>query len=137
MDLDPLRAIARRDGFFTRQHAEQAGYADRDVTRMVRARVWRRIRRGVYAFTDTWAQLDDVGRHHVRSSAVLHSLGDAVALSHVSGVVRHGIEVWGLDLERVHVTRLDGGAGRVEGDVVHHEGFWLDKDVTEVDGQRV
>ncbi|MFI2707842.1 hypothetical protein ACH5WX_09865, partial [Nocardioides sp. CER28] len=71
------------------------------------------------------------------SSAVLRSLGDVVALSHASGVVRHGIDVWGLDLARVHVTRLDGGAGRVEGDVIHHEGFWVDNDVTEVDGQQV
>ena len=138
MDIDPLREIAAADGFFTRQHAREMGYADRDVTRMVRARAWTRLRRGVYVFTDVWATLDGVARHRVRSNAVLHSLGDAVALSHVSGVIRHGIDVWGLDLRRVHVTRLDGGAGRIEaGDVVHHEGFWLDTDVIEVDGQRV
>lgn len=137
MDIDPLREIAAVDGFFTRRHARQAGYADRDVTRMVRAKVWTRLRRGAYVFTDVWAKLDDVARHRVRSSAVLHSLGDVVALSHASGVVRHGIEIWGLDLTRVHVTRLDGGAGRVEGDVVHHEGFWVDADVVEVGGQRV
>jgi Transcriptional regulator, AbiEi antitoxin len=137
MDFDPLRHIAEQDGFFTRRHAAQAGYADREVARMVRAKVWRRIRRGVYVFADTWAGLDEVARHRIRSSAVLLSLGDAVALSHASGVIRHGIDVWGLDLMRVHVTRLDGGAGRFEGDVVHHEGFWVDNDVIEVDGQRV
>jgi hypothetical protein len=137
MDIDPLRAIAEQDGFFTRRHALQAGYVDREVSQMVRAKVWQRIRRGAYVFTDTWTALDEVARHRVRSNAVLHSLGDAVALSHVSGVIRHDIDVWGVDLQRVHVTRLDGGAGRVEGDVVHHEGFWLDKDVVEVDGQRV
>jgi hypothetical protein len=137
MEIDPLREIAADRGFFTRQHAREMGYADRDVTRMVRAKVWTRLRRGAYVFTDVWLSLDDVARHRVRSNAVLHSLGDAVALSHVSGVVRHGIDVWALDLSRVHVTRLDGGAGRVEGDVVHHEGFWLDTDVVEVDRQRV
>jgi hypothetical protein len=137
MDLDPLRIIAARTGFFSRRHAREAGYGDRDVSRMVRARVWTRIRRGAYVFGDEWAVMDDVARHRVRSNAVLHSLGDVVALSHVSGVVRHGIDLWGLDLSRVHVTRLDGGAGRVEGDVVHHEGFWLDRDVVAVDGQRV
>ncbi|SFC42092.1 Domain of unknown function [Nocardioides terrae] len=137
MDIDPLREIATADGFFTRAHARQAGYADRDVTRMVRAKVWTRLRRGAYVFTDVWTSLDDVARHRIRSSAVLHPLGDVVALSHASGVIRHGIDVWGLDLTRVHVTRLDGGAGRVEGDVTHHEGFWADDDVMTVGGQRV
>lgn len=137
MDYDPLRAIAAQDGFFTTRQAKEAGYADREITRMVRANAWTRIRRGTYVFSDTWATSDDVVRHRVRSSAVLRALGDAVALSHVSGVVRHDIDVWGLDLTRVHVTRLDGGAGRVEGDVVHHEGFWMDDDVVDVVGQRV
>jgi hypothetical protein len=39
--------------------------------------------------------------------------------------------------DRVHVTRLDGGAGRVEAGVVHHEGFCLDDDIVEVEGMRV
>jgi hypothetical protein len=137
MDIDPLRIIAEPDGFFTRQDAKGAGHEDREITRMVRAGVWRRIRRGAYVFADEWAALGDVGRHQVRCNAVLRSLGDAVALSHVSGVIRHDIDVWGLDLTRVNVTRLDGGAGRVEGDVIHHEGFCLEDDVVEVAGQRV
>lgn len=137
MDIDPLRVIAESDGFFTRQHAKSAGYADRQITRMVRAQAWHRIRRGAYVFSDTWATLTDVERHRVRCNAVLRSLGEAVALSHVSGVIRHDIDVWGVDLAYVHVTRLDGGAGRVEGDVVHHEGFCLADDVVEVAGQRV
>ena len=48
-----------------------------------------------------------------------------------------GIPTWDLDLSRVHVTRLDGGAGRIEGDVVHHEGVSLDHEVVERDGHRV
>lgn len=135
--MDPLRLITAAAGFFTRTEAKDAGYGDRDVTRMVRRRIWTRIRRGAYVFTDEWQQLDAVGRHRVRCSAVLRSLGDDVALSHISAVVAQGIDVWRHDLTRVHVTRLDGGAGRLEGDVVHHEGFCLDEDVIEVAGQRV
>jgi hypothetical protein len=135
--MDPLRLITAAAGFFTRGEAKEAGYGDRDVTRMVRRRTWVRIRRGAYAFADEWQQLDDVGRHRVRCSAVLRSLGDDVALSHISAVVAQGIDVWRHDLTRVHVTRLDGGAGRIEGDVVHHEGFCLDEDVIEIAGQRV
>lgn len=135
--MDPLRLITARAGFFTRQEAKAAGYADRAITRMVRRGAWLRFRRGAYSFRDEWLAMSDVQRHRVRSSAVLRSLGDAVALSHVSGVVRHGIDAWGLDLRRVHVTRLDGGPGRVEGDVVHHDGLAFENDVVLVGGQQV
>ena len=132
--MDPLRVLTEIDGFFTRQEADCAGYDDRAVASMVRAGVWTRFRRGFYAFTDEWRLLDDVGQHRVRSRAVLRSLGPAVALSHVSAVIAHGIDVWAVPLDRVHVTRLDGGSGRIEGDVVHHEGVCLEGDVVEVDG---
>ena len=135
--MDPLRILTSQCGFFTRQEAREAGYDDRDVARMVKSRVWVRFRRGFYAFADEWAVIDDVGRHRVRSSAVLRSLGSAVALSHISGVIRHDIEVWGVPLDKVHVTRLDGGPGRIEGDVVHHEGLAIDDDVVFVGGERV
>lgn len=137
--MEPLRIWAEMNGhFFTRSQARDLGYDDRDVARLVRQRVWTRFRRGYYCFTDVWDTMNDVEQHVIRSRAVLHSLGAAVAaLSHVSGAIAHGIAVWGIDLRRVHVTRLDGGPGRVEGDVVHHEGFCLKDDVVEVSGCRV
>lgn len=135
--MDPLRIIEDLDGFFTTAHARDVGHDHKSIGREVAGRRWCRVRRGYYVFADTWHQLDDVGRHRVRSRAVLHSLGSAVALSHVSGALAYGVVVWDIDLSRVHVTRLDGGAGRIEGDVVHHEGFCVEDDLREVDGQRV
>ena len=135
--MDPLRMITQEHGFFTRQEAESAGYDDRAVAGMVRAAVWTRFRRGYFAFTDEWTALDDVGRHLVRARAILRSHGSVVTLSHVSAAVAHGIDVWGVPLDRVHVTRLDDGAGRIDRDVIHHEGVCLEGDVTEVDGLRV
>ncbi|WP_244929534.1 hypothetical protein [Nocardioides sp. W7] len=132
--MDPLHIIAGSQGFFTRQHALRAGFDDREIAAQVRQRQWTRFRRGYYAITPIWDSLDPRERHLVRARAVLDSLGAAVALSHVSAVLAHGVVDWGLDLDRVHVTRLDGGAGRVEGDVVHHEGVCIDGDVVEVDG---
>jgi hypothetical protein len=134
---DPLRAICLELGFFTRAHAREAGYDDRAVTRAHRAGRWLRIRRGYYTFPDVWHAATEEQRHLMWCRAVLDSLGDAVALSHVSGCVAQRVDVWGVSLDRVHVTRLDGGAGRVEGDVVHHEGFVADDEVSEVDGLRV
>lgn len=136
-DMDPLRLICEEQGFFTRAMARDCGYNDKQVTAMVRGRVWGRFRRGYYTFVDIWNVLDERERHAVRSRAVLHSLGDDVALSHVSGLVAHGIDVWGCSLDRVHVTRLDGDASRIEGDVVHHRGRVAAEDVVTVDGQRV
>jgi hypothetical protein len=135
--MDPLRLICERDGFFTRTMAYDAGYSDKTIATMVRTKVWHRFRRGYYSFTDIWSSLYEVERHRVRCRAVVHSLGDAVALSHVSGALEHGLSVWGADLSRVHVTRLDGATGRIEGDVVHHVGRCSPDDVLEVDGLRV
>lgn len=134
--MDPLRILTQDVGYFTRQEADSAGYDDRAVAAMVRAKVWTRFRRGYFAFSDEWRALDSVGRHRIRSRAVLRSLGPVVTLSHVSAAIAHGIDVWGVPLDRVHVTRLDDGAGRIDRDVVHHEGRCLDGDVTEVDGLR-
>ena len=95
------------------------------------------MRRGYYTFPDLWAAASVEERHLMMCRAVLDSLGDDVALSHSSGCVAHEVDVWGVALDRVHVTRLDGGAGRIEAGVVHHEGLVLDSEVSVVDGMRV
>lgn len=135
--MNPLRLICELHGFFTRGMARDCGYSDKAVTAMVRAGIWVRFRRGYYCFADAWTVLDPTQRHLVRCRAILHSLGDDVVLSHVSGLVAHGIDVWGASLDRVHVTRLDGDASRIEGDVVHHRGRVDDRDIVHVDGLRV
>ena len=135
--MHPLRAICLELGFFTRQHARDAGMDERAIDAESRSRRWLRMRRGYYTFPDIWAASSPEERHLLRCRAVLDSLGDAVALSHVSGCLAAGIDVWGVSLDRVHVTRLDGGAGRIDRDVVHHEGFVARDDVGTIDGLRV
>jgi hypothetical protein len=132
--MDELRVIAATRGVFLRREARDLGFDDASVTAAVRAGVWVRVRRGAYTFTDLWRQADPTARHLIRARAVLRSLGPSVALSHGSATVAHGIATFGLDLSRVHVTRLDKGAGRTEPDVVHHEGTCVDGDVVEKDG---
>ena len=55
--------------------------------------------------------------------------GHRVALSHVSAAVHHDMRLWQVPLDRVHVLRLDGGPGRVCGDVVYHSGAWRPNDI--------
>jgi hypothetical protein len=127
--MDPLRYRAETQDFFTRANARDLGYHDKAVAQMMRMRIWHRIRRGYYTYADIWKGLTPEGRHLARAHAVLDSLGDNVVLSGVSGLLEHGVAPWDVPLDRVHVTRLDGSAGRTEGDVVHHEGFCLDSDI--------
>jgi hypothetical protein len=135
--MDPLRLLCEAQGFLSRPQVLASGLDDRDIAAAIRSGIWRRVRRGYYICSDLWSGLDPEGQHLVRCRCVLDSLGPNAALSHVSGALAHGLTVWDVPLGRVHVTRLDGGAGRIESGVVHHEGFCVDDDVVEVDGMRV
>ena len=133
--FDPLVADL---GVFTTQDALASGLADRDITRAVRRGEWHRIRRGAFVAGPAWVAAEAETRHLMRAAAVHRSYGDRVAFSHVTAALLHGVAVWDVDLTRVHVTRLDGGAGRTEPDLVHHEGQCLAaSDIGRVDGRLV
>lgn len=134
LNLDPAW---RTRGYFTRQDALAAGYLDRDLTAWVRGGLAERFRRGAYAFADDWAAMSSERRHIVRLTAVAGSLGDRAVASHVSAVLMHGIDVWDVPLDRAHVTRLDSGAGRIERDLVHHEGKVDPAEIASAEGIRV
>ncbi len=119
--MDPLRFIAESQGFFTRAMAAECGYSTRTFDRTFKSGRWIRFRHGYYTFPDLWRPLDGYAKHRILCVAVLHSLGrQRAALTHVSSLIMQGLEPWGFDLTRVHVTRLDKGASRVEGDIAHH-----------------
>lgn len=124
-----LRSIERANGVFLRSEARELGHDDKAIANAVRWKVWHRVRHGAYCHTDTWLGADAVERHRIKAQAVMRSLTGRVALSHVSALVLHGLPVWGADLAKVHVTRLDGGPGRIDGDVVHHEGKLVPDDL--------
>ncbi len=131
--MDPLRALAETQGFFSRTDALAVGHDDNSIRAALRFKLWVRIRRGAYTFSDLLAA-DPAAQHLVRARAVARRLGDRVALSHVSAALEHDLSVWGIDLTNVHVTRLDATSGRTEAGVVHHEGFCVADDVIEKDG---
>jgi hypothetical protein len=132
---DYFVGLVEQQGFIARAEVLAAGLDDRFVRHQLRRRAWTRIRNGAYCLTPVWSQLDAVARHERLARAVLRAHGDAVALSHVSGmVIRGGCDLWGVDLSRVHVTRRDNRSGSRERDVVHHQGALGDGDVEEVEG---
>jgi hypothetical protein len=131
-----LQAIARREGAFLRREAVEHAVDDAALRRATRAGRLVRVRHGAYTFPSEWDG-DDRHRHVVRSRAAMRVLGDRVALSHHSASALLGIDLWDVPFDQVHVTRLDGGAGRTEGDIRHHEGLVLDDDIVDVAGLRV
>ena len=129
---DYFTAVELWQGFIARADVLAAGHDDRFIRRQLAARHWTRIRNGAYSSTDIWLSLDPVDRHRRLARAVLRAHGDAVVLSKVSALLmRPGLDVWGVDLSRVHVTRRDGRTGSVERDVVHHEGPVADDEIVD------
>jgi hypothetical protein len=129
-DVDTaLRAITAASGAFLRREAIELGLEDRDLRRGVRRGQLVKVRHGAYVHIEDWSPLDEVARHVVLTRTALRTLGDRVAASHHSGAALFGMALWDVPLSVTHVTRMDGGAGRTEGDIVHHEGLMLGSDV--------
>ncbi len=108
------------NGLFLRREALDFGIDDRDLRAQRRAGVITRVRHGAYVDTSVWQNLDAVDQYRLRGQAVLLSHHGNVALSHASGAAEHGLRLWDVDTRFVHVTRLDGGPGGRQGDVVYH-----------------
>ncbi|MRJ76056.1 hypothetical protein GEV29_05870 [Aeromicrobium sp. SMF47] len=136
MNLDDLIATGR--GYVTRGQFLDSGYDDRDIRAAVRTGLLRRRRQGVYVHAATFDVLSPEQQHIIDVRSVADKLGPAVAISHQSACAIHGAAMYGTPLDRIHVTRLDGAAGRTAHGIVHHEGRILrDDDLEEIDGMLV
>ena len=80
---------AQQAGAFTRQQALAAGFAPSAIDWRLRHRVWRRIRRGVYATTDQLGRLDVAGLHLLSASAQMLAMVGELAVSHRSAAAAH------------------------------------------------
>ena len=134
--MERLRVIGETVGYFTREEAFQAGLDDRSINRALRTRLWRRVRNGAYTFSDLWPDREE-DVHRLTARAAARKFGDAIATSHTTASIDHGLLVWGVDLSLVHMTRLDGGSGRTQAGVRHHEGVTVPGDLVRMDGRWV
>lgn len=121
------------DPVFLRREALEHGYTDKNLRSAVRDKAIIRIREGTYTTPDVWGAANAQERYRLAAAGVLLTHGDAVMLSHTSAAVEHGLRLWQPNLAKVHVTRLDGGTGRVTDDIVYHEGTWTPDDVASKD----
>lgn len=125
-------------GYVTRAQFLSQGYNDRDIRSAVHSRLLLRRRQGVYVYAVEFNQLTPEQQHVIDVRSVADKLGPAVAISHASACAIHGIAMYGVDLSKIHVTRLDGSAGRTEYGIVHHVGQVISEDdLMEVDGMLV
>ena len=132
--VDPLRVIAHDSGVFLRREAIECGYTDKALARLRHQRVLHRVRHGAYCHYDTWSEATREERHLILARAVRRTTPGDIAFSHTTAALLHGLDVWGADLSRVHVTRIDDGAKRRERDVDHHVGILDASDVVDVAG---
>jgi predicted transcriptional regulator of viral defense system len=87
-----------------------AGFSDEEVRRLVRAGRLTPLRRGVYV--EGPVPDDVLARHVLQIEAALGGLSDDAVVSHVSAAVLHGLRIWAVRLDRVHVTRARRNGGR-------------------------
>lgn len=131
------RTARAQDGVFTTSQARAADLSPLEITRLVRAGDWTRIRRGAFTALP-WPELDAEHRHRLRARAVVTQLTSPVALSHHSAAVLHRLRLHAVPLETVHVTHGRGrGSARRERDVQHHEADLPGSDVVRVGGMPV
>ena len=113
------------------------GIDDYAIARLLKDGTLVRVRRGAFADGPTAARLDPAGMPGLRARAVLQQAKTPLVLSHVSACLEWDAPDWGLDLDDVHVTRLDGRLGRHEAGVHQHCGCIGEGDVVRRNGLTV
>ncbi|MGW7685819.1 type IV toxin-antitoxin system AbiEi family antitoxin domain-containing protein [Kribbella sp. NPDC054772] len=127
-------------GVFSRRQAMASGFTPDQIVALLRDGRWERIRRGQYVektdlrALEVWARARLLHRRKVH--AAMNSLrSGSVAVSHQSALTLHGLPIWGLDLSRVHVSRVHGRSGGVVAGVQHHLGALTPQDLTVIEGR--
>ncbi|WP_133804860.1 type IV toxin-antitoxin system AbiEi family antitoxin domain-containing protein [Kribbella caucasensis] len=130
-----------RDGWFTRSDAAHAGYSDSEIRQRLKCGQWTRLCRDAYVESGAWPDGElpwdrAIRLHKVLTRVVLSRMTSAVAVSHQSAAILHGLPGWGSDLSRVQVTR---STGRTRSDRVTqtHRSPLSPGDTTVVDGLQV
>lgn len=123
MKLDLTDPTSPEPTVLLRREALAAGIDDRALQRAVRAGELVRVRHGAYVAADVWARADWRERHLIVARAVHRTHGDRVAFSHHTAACLHGLDLWKVDLRKLHTTRTDATHGRRAAGVVHHQGL--------------
>jgi hypothetical protein len=97
-DITPAALLRRADALL-------AGFTDAEIARMVRRRELTRLQRGAYAQAPAAIPSDAAARHRLVVAATVAGLRSAALVSHASAAALHGLPLWGVTLDRVHILR--------------------------------
>lgn len=126
--MDP----AFHDRLVLRRRAIAEGWSDDELARHTRGGALTRLRRGAY--TTGTEPMTDEARHRLLVRATMASLRRPAVVSHQSAAVLHGLPLWGVRLDRVHVTRRPPASSEVGRVLRSHVARLADHEVTTVDG---
>ena len=112
--------VRDNQGFFSRGEAVRCGETDMSLRSAVRAGLFVRLTHGMYAPAEL-VPADPLARHLLLARASMARQKGEVALTGPSAAALHGFAVYGHDLSLVHLVRLDGGAGRRQAGINHHQ----------------
>lgn len=126
--LDDLSGLVFRPALLA------AGVTDDELRRLRAQRRLTTLWPGAYVPTDDPRLDDAVACHSLAVRAAAHLLRADGVVSHASAAVLHGMTLWGVPLDRVHLTRDRRSGGR-RTKLRHVHTAALDSDeVTDVDG---
>ena len=95
------------------------GFTEDEIRTSRRTGRWVTVHRGTYCAADAVAALRYEQLHRLRAWAIA-SRSPHLVVSHISAAAVWELPIWGVSLERVHLTRIARGGGRVSpGRVVH------------------
>ncbi|MEU7138118.1 hypothetical protein ABZ942_01570 [Nocardia sp. NPDC046473] len=115
-----------------RREALAKGFSDAELRRLTARRSLRRLRPGSYVLPEAYEAMDREARYQVLVRATAGHLSAPAVISHQSSAAVHGLPLWGLPLDRVHVTRHRSSGGH-RGKHLHvHCAPVQDEDVTQV-----
>ncbi|MDN5919472.1 MAG: hypothetical protein L0I76_30970 [Pseudonocardia sp.] len=116
----------------------EQGYTDGELHRARRQGRLVSLRPGAYLSSDDDRLGDREARYAATVAAAAARLaGDDGVLSHASAAVLHGLPLWGVPLDRAHLTRGETSGGRRSAHLHVHMAPLAQDEITEVDGIRV
>jgi hypothetical protein len=108
---------------------------DADIARLRRSGAWSTLQRGAYL--EGRPRLGDRTRHLLAVRATVSALRTPATLSHASAAAIHGLPLWHVPLQRVHITRRPPARSELGGRLRSHVARLSDADVVEVAGHPV
>ena len=127
--VEPLsELLLRRDAVAT-------GWSDGELSRLVRAGELSRLRRGAYV--DSVLPAEPAALHRLLVRATMAGLRRPAVVSHQSAAVLHGLPLWDVPLDRVHVTRRPRAWNDSSAVLCCHVAQLRDDEVVEMDGLQV